>query len=361
MKTKKIISISAKKSMFLIVAFLLTSSFQMVKSMTPVNIPNPNGVDTKQEGSHFSHTISVGSANRKMILYVPTNLPEKAPLLISCHGYNQDDAYQAGQAAYWMVADTAKFLTVYPNGINKAWDTGGNSDLDFMSTIIDSMYNRYKIDKERVYLSGFSMGAMFTYHVANKMADKIAAVAPTMGWHRSMTTASNSRPIPIVQVIGTEDPVFTDDLYQTEFWNIFNAFVAKNECIKQGRPATYPQGSKTSGAKKTLWRNPENGIEMVLFTTPKGHWHSNDPLHLMSNLEIWNFCKRYSLKGLIGYDTSAVPEITPEAPAIVSEEYFNMLGQKIQNTTNIFGAGKYVIKRTLLANGAIRSTKVFVE
>ena len=39
-------------------------------------------------------------------------------------------------------------------------------------------HKKYGIDKNRVYVSGFSMGGMMSYHAANKMGDMIAAIAP---------------------------------------------------------------------------------------------------------------------------------------------------------------------------------------
>ena len=87
-------------------------------------------------------------------------MPYNPPLVISLHGMNQDANYQKGQANWEAVADTAKFVVVYPNGINKAWDISGDTDIKFLETIIDTMYNRYHINRNRVYLSGFSMGGM---------------------------------------------------------------------------------------------------------------------------------------------------------------------------------------------------------
>ncbi|MDO4172123.1 MAG: phospholipase, partial [Prevotellaceae bacterium] len=61
-------------------------------------------------------SIPVGSTTRNMITYAPTNLPYNPPLVISLHGMGQDAAYQRNQAKWESVADTAKFVVVYPNG-----------------------------------------------------------------------------------------------------------------------------------------------------------------------------------------------------------------------------------------------------
>src|SRR5688572_15685555 len=76
-------------------------------------------------------TISVGGTNRTIFVHAPSNLGQNRPLVISLHGLNQDINYQKGQAKWEQVADTAKFVVVYPAGINNSWDISGNRDTDF--------------------------------------------------------------------------------------------------------------------------------------------------------------------------------------------------------------------------------------
>ena len=83
--------------------------------------------------------ISVNGTNRNYIVYAPKNLGENRPLLISCHGMNQDANYQKGMLVIESVADTAKFVTVFPNGIDKGWDISGDRDINFVLALIDKM------------------------------------------------------------------------------------------------------------------------------------------------------------------------------------------------------------------------------
>ena len=59
-------------------------------------------------------TVKVGTSTREMLVYVPTDLPEKAPMVISLHGFNQNPDFQMGQTHWNEVADTAKILVFYP-------------------------------------------------------------------------------------------------------------------------------------------------------------------------------------------------------------------------------------------------------
>ena len=73
-----------------------------------------------------AETLIVDNTTRDYIVYAPKNLGSQRPLLISCHGMNQDAGYQKGMLQIEAIADTAKFVTVFPNGINRGWDISGD-------------------------------------------------------------------------------------------------------------------------------------------------------------------------------------------------------------------------------------------
>ena len=69
-------------------------------------------------------------------------------------------------------ADENKFVVVYPNAIDTWWDVGGMRDVKFVEAVIEEMSKRYKIDRKRIYVTGFSLGAMMTYQCMEHMSDK---------------------------------------------------------------------------------------------------------------------------------------------------------------------------------------------
>jgi len=155
--------------------------------------------------SVFADDIKVGTTTRSMIVHAPTGIEAGRPLVITLHGMNQSASYQQSTTNWDAVSDTGKFVVVYPSSVGTTWDISGTSDLDFIKAVITEMNTRYGIDLNRVYLSGFSMGGMMTYHAMNNIADKIAAFGPVSGY---MTTdTKSSRPIPILHVHGTSDGV----------------------------------------------------------------------------------------------------------------------------------------------------------
>ena len=260
--------------------------------------------------SSAQEKLKVGGTEREYKIYVPKDLGAKRPLLISCHGMNQDAAYQMGMLDIKSVADTAKFVTVFPEGIGKSWDLSGNRDINFMLAIIDEMVEKYDIDRGRVYLSGFSMGGMFTYHAMNKIADRIAAFAPISGYPMGGATASpNVRPIPIIHTHGTSDDVVTFSNVQKNLnvWIKHNGCPETAEVTKRYRNAAH--------ITRHVWGPGNDDVEVVLMEMAnKGHWISNDN-GVKTGDEIWRFCSRYSIE-------AAGPV---EKPQILPDERFASL------------------------------------
>ena len=244
-------------------------------------------------GVSVADNINVNGTSRNMLVYAPKNIEKNRPLIIQMHGYNQDAAYQKNAAKWEPVADTGRFVVVFPNGQNKAWDTGGDKDLNFIKAIINEMNTKYGIDKKRVYVSGFSMGGMMSYVVANKMSDQIAAIAPVSGGGAPSTA---KRAMPIIHTHGTTDDVvnYNSTVNTLKNWVPFNKCSSNSEKIKP-----YPKTKSGSAASLEIWSGCSDGVEIRLLTIDgKGHWYSMDEaVSVNTSVEIWNFVKRFSLDG----------------------------------------------------------------
>lgn len=235
--------------------------------------------------------ITVGGTSRSYNVIVPKNLGENRPLLIFCHGYNQDagwmqnSEFKNDKVSMEAVCDTAKFVCVFPNGIDRAWDTGGNRDINFIKAIIEKMVTQHKIDRNRIYLGGFSMGGMLTYNAINKMADIIAAFVSCSG-PSVVTPSAATRPVPILHIQGTAD----------NFGGVqpaLNPWIKHNGCSTTDKVINNYNGF--SGAKLHIWGPGNDGVEVrLLELKDKGHWICKEP-QVYTGKEIWNFCRRYSL------------------------------------------------------------------
>ena len=235
--------------------------------------------------------ITVGGTSRSYNIIVPKNLGQNRPLLIFCHGYNQDagwmqnSEFKNDNVSMEAVCDTAKFVCVFPNGIDRAWDTGGDRDINFIKAIIERMVTQHKIDRNRIYLGGFSMGGMLTYNAINKLSDQIAAFVSCSG-PSVVTPSSKTRPVPILHIQGTADN-----------WGgvqpALNPWIKHNGCSTTDKVINNYNGF--SGAKLHIWGPGNDGVEVrLLELKDKGHWICKEP-QVYTGKEIWNFCSRYSL------------------------------------------------------------------
>ena len=235
-------------------------------------------------------TITSEGQKREYLQYAPSDLGSKRPLIISCHGMNQSAKYQWDMLKdAKTLADKEKFVIVLPEGINSGWDISGDRDINLIKDLIAQMKKDFDIDEKRVYLSGFSMGGMLTYHAMNKIPDVIAAFAPISGYPMWGFTYTGKRAIPVIHHHGTGDDVC---VYSNVQRNI-DELVKKNKC--SSTPTITQNYGGYSHITRKEWGGGTDGVKVVLMELAnKGHWISNDGLFTLD--EIWKFCKNYSLE-----------------------------------------------------------------
>lgn len=288
----------------------------------------------------MAETITVDGKQRTIDVYAPAGLPKNRPLLISAHGMGQDIAYQKNQARWADVADTAKFVVVYPQGEGNSWDLGGSKDINFMKAIVSEMKKRYDIDLNRCYMSGFSMGGMFTYYCANQLGDVFAAFAPVSGYPIAGAQFKSARPLPIIHTNGDADDVVHYEPWSGTFngmhQNQIGAYAMAEGWAKFNKCDSKPVESKVNNcATRYVWKNGECGVEVCLNKIPgKGHWHSNDEVCYHTSREIWKFISRYTLN-CGNTEPEPAEEVAPYGgkaatiPGVIEAENYNLGGQGV--------------------------------
>lgn len=161
---------------------------------------------------------------RTFLVYVPSSYIEgtAVPLLVNLHGTTEDADYQNSLANFGLIADTADFIIVLPNGQPNpqmygfvTWNifpvSSGVDDQGFLSALIDSISARYSIDANRVYFTGHSAGANMSYELACSMSERIAAIASVNGcmFPFFVSACKPKHPVPVMEIHGTADPVRT--------------------------------------------------------------------------------------------------------------------------------------------------------
>ena len=266
-----------------------------------------------------SINITVNGKSRNMVVYTPNVLPDNSPLFIITHGMNQDPEYQYGSDKMYQLIDTAKFVVTYLRSDGNTWDTGGTNDQNFVSQTITEMYNRYKIDKDRVYWSGFSMGSMLIHHCIANMQTKIAAFAPTSGIQFSESPWNNcKKPVNLLEVIAYGDDVFGYEQYNIHGY--IENYAKHDKHTKYTKQTGYrPRSGCWFDGDLEKWTGGPNGGEVWLYSYNNGgHWPNDQNPHLL-----WNFCKRFSLNQPLARITEPAGDVTQLCMAPTGQASFH--------------------------------------
>ena len=176
------------KKYLLITFFICSCSLELSdndKTEDKGIIKNENGISIEHNG-----------IEREYVLYVPNSYNDSSsvPLLFNFHGGGGSATGQMYISKMNLVADTATFIVVYPQGSSldngvSHWNSmiatednkSAADDIGFISILIDEISSNYNINPQRVYACGYSNGADFSFSLACYLSDKISAVSSVSG------------------------------------------------------------------------------------------------------------------------------------------------------------------------------------
>ena len=176
--------------------------------------------DSGNINHHPTETLVHNGVTREFILYVPTNVSTNPPLLLNFHGFGGTASSQRDAADMTALADTERFILVYPQGSllngSSHWNSASTDlannkssadDYGFITALIDRIDSGHNIDLNRVYAVGYSNGGFFSYALACYLSAKIAAIGSVSGTMADETRdkCSPSHPTSIIIIHGTAD------------------------------------------------------------------------------------------------------------------------------------------------------------
>lgn len=255
--------------------------------------------------------------NRSWIVFLPVdfNSEETMPLMIVLHGHTQDAQEIMEFSDFNTIADTGKFVVVYPEGIGNAWNVGfpdgsDANDVGFLSALIDTLHQQYNIDLNRVYSTGLSNGGFMSYRLACELGNRIAAIAPVSGTmtEGSFNSCSPRRQVPVLHIHGSDDVVvsYAGGLGKKSVEEVLLLWIKNNNCppvpVIENLPDLVAEGSTVQRFK---WASAEKCSEVILLKVINGGhtWPGsigvtgvgNTNRDIVASSEIWNFVKRFSL------------------------------------------------------------------
>ena len=252
-----------------------------------------------------SQSMMYDNENREYLIYIPQNYNNNnspMPILFAFHGFGGYSQYFINTADFRSLADQHNFIIVYPQALicngGTTWNTnppGGDNkcsqdDIGFFGALLYELIGNYNIDSSKVFLTGYSNGADFSYSMACFQSSLITAIAPVSGL-MPMYDPSECSPSHATSVLitnGTNDgsrPYNGIDGYMMSvdstisYWAGYNNADSTPEVITEGNIERY------------LYANGDNDTEAILLKVVNGghDWFDMTLGGLSFEQIIWQF------------------------------------------------------------------------
>ena len=309
-------------------------------------------------------TVRHDDLDRKCLLHIPDSVKGKSniPLLIYLHGSATDPKDYAETTQFDCQANIIGFMVAYPYGVNLLWNSDKPAsdslpdDVGFISALIDELSNKYKIDKNRVFISGHSNGAFMTYRLGVELPNEIAGIAPIAGSIDERMIANLDRPLKLVHthaidddavsILGSSGFMPVDDVVNK--WSVFN------RCVDSAEVSTTP------GLTIKKWES-ETGHDVQLNLYDRGrHSWPNDPVNASKIIceaffnfsdEEYSFDFTYPKNNAYTFTYSAKISIQPKEPGKIARVGYYLDNQLISESVSppfsvdlrMLGVGQYFI------------------
>ena len=318
-------------------------------------------------GSNVIGSISFNGDVHAYTVHIPSSYTSSKymPLVFGMHGYGWRMGAYMNVENFWMKADSAGFLIVYPEGADSSWDSGpfccGRSsqlkrdDVSFIRALVDTLEKHYAIDKNRIYAAGVSNGGMMSNRLGAEAADVFAAVCGMAGPLELSSTDTGvhpSRPISVMDFHALNDSTIKYAGGNPAGAPGETLAVAKwaqaNGCATG--PVTSAYNSQTTVKK---WTKANSPVEVILYTTQTGG-HSFPPSYVPWHDTLWNFFKRHSLtEGAVaarGNPASALPFSNRMAISYVRNDAISITVPPHCSTIHVLRLDGTVVKTILTGN-----------
>lgn len=208
--------------------------------------------------------VTVDDVDREFMVRLPRGYDAKQhyPVVILLHGMNQDADDMERLTQFDQLADKDGIIAIYPIALHGRWNVGVHpqertmgmrpggghhrgygggypggggggggypggggqgqgqgpgseqdrrarpaDDIAFFNQMLDQVNTKFSVDASRVYALGLSEGGFMSLKTACSLSDRIAAAAAVGAAMPKTMICLPSRPIPVLMINGTSDPV----------------------------------------------------------------------------------------------------------------------------------------------------------
>jgi polyhydroxybutyrate depolymerase len=264
-------------------------------------------------------------------VYLPTgyNNAGKMPMIFVIHWGNGTAEGMIKIANFKTIADREKVVLVYPSGIKKNWNDWrptkpnqlGINDVSFFNQLSDYMVANYSVDTTKIYATGISNGGFMSSRLGCELSNRIAAIAVDAATMEATTIAPNcnpGRPVPVIYIHGTTDPLvpFTGGQMTAggtaggnvlSHFQVIDKWVAINECNTTPTVTHLPDISNDGTTIQQIvysgWINWSEVVSYMIsnggHTWPQGYQYLPKSIvgktsqDMNASEVIWTFFKRF--------------------------------------------------------------------
>lgn len=234
-------------------------------------------------------TLLVGQSEREFFIHVPESMRgTPAPVVFVLHGGAASSGLAMHRKTDFTQLGTRKgYVTVYPSGVN-GWNIGSHDmysvrrrtsdadDVRFFRQMFDRLIEERIADPGRIYVVGGSNGGVMTMNLVCHLADRIAGagvLVATLPRAAETNWPKPSRPVPIVIMLGTQDPMkpWSGNRDQMSAEETVALWRKINVCHGQPHARELPDRDPHDGCRVDTqqWM----GKAQVLFYRMDGHGH----------------------------------------------------------------------------------------
>lgn len=289
----------------------------------------------RAEAGNRRYHLKFQERTRYYFVHIPPQHKTSYALIINLHGGGGQGRGQEEFSEMDKVADKYGFYVVYPNGTGKlhdrllTWNAGTCcgyafkhhvDDVGFISHVLDAVIRQYPIDPQRVYVTGMSNGAMMAYYLAEKIPNRIAAIAPVAGGVLP-DTKTPLKPMPILHFHSIDDPralyhgglgpafpLTTQRVMHPDIDTVLMTWAHIDGCRIERRQVdqrSIVKGKKTQTARKYVYENCKRAPVMLWQYDNVGHvWPGGKQNYMQrvlgpstrvinANTEMWLFFQQF--------------------------------------------------------------------
>ncbi|MCG3176574.1 MAG: hypothetical protein MOGMAGMI_01532 [Candidatus Omnitrophica bacterium] len=166
------------------------------------------------------HVLSSGGRERLWFSAGPAVRAERTAAVVLLHGAGANALGAVRMSGFDRLAREEGFLAVFPDGSGPApdrflfWNSGGREldrfrseadDVTFLEELCAQLAAVHGVDPDRIYMTGFSNGAMMCHRFAAERPHRIAAFAAVAGSLPEACRQSAGEPVTAVLLHGTSD------------------------------------------------------------------------------------------------------------------------------------------------------------